>query len=112
MVKVEVMKVPTHGEMNWTVAGAKAKLSEVMERAQSAPQTITRNGKPSVVVVSQKSGRGKPDVVDHWQNFCWNRLCAARIWILNDSMTNHVTRRCDAASRYKCSVGSNETKPK
>ncbi|TKB62765.1 MAG: type II toxin-antitoxin system prevent-host-death family antitoxin, partial [Mesorhizobium sp.] len=37
---------------NWTVAGAKARLSEVIERAQSSPQTITRNGKPSVVVVS------------------------------------------------------------
>ena len=41
----------------WTVAGAKARLSEVIERAQSAPQTITRNGKPSVVVVS----------ADEWQ---------------------------------------------
>lgn len=40
------------GEANWTVANAKARLSEVMERAQSAPQTITRNGQPSVVVVS------------------------------------------------------------
>lgn len=37
---------------NWTVASAKARLSEVIERAQSTPQTITRNGKPSVVVVS------------------------------------------------------------
>lgn len=37
---------------HWTVARAKARLSEVIERAQSAPQTITRNGKPSVVVVS------------------------------------------------------------
>ncbi len=59
MVKVEVMKVPTHGEMNWTVSGAKAKLSEVMERAQSAPQTITRNGKPSVVVVSAEEWQRK-----------------------------------------------------
>ncbi len=50
-------EVRTHGEINWTVAGAKAKLSEVMERAQLAPQTITRNGKPSVVVVS----------ADEWQ---------------------------------------------
>jgi prevent-host-death family protein len=39
-------------EQNWTVARAKAKLSELIERAQSEPQTITRNGKPSVVVVS------------------------------------------------------------
>jgi len=36
----------------WTVANAKARLSEVIARAQGAPQTITRNGKPSVVVVS------------------------------------------------------------
>ncbi|SIT54140.1 Prevent-host-death protein [Mesorhizobium prunaredense] len=44
-------------DTNWTVAGAKARLSEVIERAQSSPQTITRNGKPSVVVVS----------VEEWQ---------------------------------------------
>ena len=36
----------------WTVANAKAHLSEVIERAQSAPQMITRNGTPSVVMVS------------------------------------------------------------
>jgi prevent-host-death family protein len=37
---------------SWTVANAKARLSEVIERAQNEPQTITRNGTPSVVVVS------------------------------------------------------------
>lgn len=37
---------------HWTVAGAKARLSEVIERAQSDPQIITRHGKPSVVIVS------------------------------------------------------------
>jgi len=36
----------------WTAANAKARLSEVLARAQDAPQTITRNGKPSVIVVS------------------------------------------------------------
>lgn len=46
-------------DMNWTVAGAKAKLSEVMERAQLAPQTITRNGRPSVVVVSAEEWQKK-----------------------------------------------------
>ncbi|UXN74755.1 type II toxin-antitoxin system Phd/YefM family antitoxin [Devosia sp. A8/3-2] len=35
-----------------TVANAKAHLSEVIERAQSEPQMITRNGTPSVVIVS------------------------------------------------------------
>ena len=37
---------------NWTVAGAKARLSKLIEQAQAGPQTITRRGKPSVVVVS------------------------------------------------------------
>lgn len=46
-----------HDEKSWTVATAKAKLSEVIDRAQSTPQTITRNGKPSAVVVS----------VEEWQ---------------------------------------------
>lgn len=46
----------------WTVASAKAHLSEVITRAQESPQTITRNGKASVVIVSveewqQKSSR-------------------------------------------------------
>jgi prevent-host-death family protein len=36
----------------WTLAGAKARLSEVVDRAQARPQTITRNGKPSAVIVS------------------------------------------------------------
>jgi len=36
----------------WTVAEAKAKLSEVIEQAQKrGPQTITRNGRRTVVVV-------------------------------------------------------------
>lgn len=53
------MPPAAHDSMSWTVAGAKAKLSEVMERAQSAPQTITRNGKPSVVVVSAEEWQRK-----------------------------------------------------
>jgi prevent-host-death family protein len=43
----------------WTVANAKARLSELIERAQAEPQTITRNGKPSVVVVSVEEWRRK-----------------------------------------------------
>lgn len=53
------MQPTAHDDTNWTVANAKAKLSEVMERAQSAPQTITRNGKPSVVVVSAEEWQRK-----------------------------------------------------
>jgi prevent-host-death family protein len=40
------------GADSWTVASAKAKFSEVLEKAQAeGPQTITRHGKDAVVVV-------------------------------------------------------------
>jgi prevent-host-death family protein len=53
------MQPSIQDDKSWTVASAKAKLSEVIERAQSAPQTITRNGKPSVVVVSAEEWQRK-----------------------------------------------------
>ena len=53
------MRPEPKDDKNWTVAGAKARLSEVIERAQSSPQTITRNGKPSVVVVSAEEWQRK-----------------------------------------------------
>jgi prevent-host-death family protein len=38
---------------NWTVADAKARLSELIDRARmDGPQTITRRGRPAAVVVS------------------------------------------------------------
>ena len=44
----------------WTVAKAKAKLSEVIEKAQKhGPQTITRHGKEAVVVVSAEEWKRK-----------------------------------------------------
>ena len=46
------------GAPNWTVAEAKAKFSEIVERAMSeGPQTITRHGHEAVVVVG----------ADEWQ---------------------------------------------
>ncbi|WP_425351639.1 type II toxin-antitoxin system Phd/YefM family antitoxin [Mesorhizobium helmanticense] len=58
VMDAEMQSAPKEGT-NWTVAGAKARLSEVIERAQSSPQTITRNGKPSVVVVSAEEWQRK-----------------------------------------------------
>jgi prevent-host-death family protein len=44
----------------WTVAEAKAKLSEVIDSAQSrGPQTITRNGRTAVVVVAAEEWERK-----------------------------------------------------
>jgi prevent-host-death family protein len=44
----------------WTVAVAKAKFSQVVDRAQKrGPQTITRNGQRAVVVVSAEEWERK-----------------------------------------------------
>jgi prevent-host-death family protein len=44
----------------WTVAEAKAKFSEVIDRAQSeGPQTITRNGRKTVVIVDAEEWQRK-----------------------------------------------------
>jgi len=44
----------------WTVAEAKAKFSEVIDKARkSGPQTITKNGRTAVVVVSAEEWERK-----------------------------------------------------
>ena len=44
----------------WTVAAAKAKLSEVIDRALAdGPQTITRRGRETVVIVSAEEWQRK-----------------------------------------------------
>ena len=41
------------GTPTWTVAEAKAKFSEVIEKANSdGPQTVTRNGRTAAVIVA------------------------------------------------------------
>ena len=54
-------KSPAPGSGHWTVASAKARLSEVIERAQTDPQIITRHGKPSVVIVSAEEWARKSE---------------------------------------------------
>src|SRR5687767_13918928 len=52
MTILTICEVTTMDTDLWTVAEAKAKLSEVIEHAQrNGPQTITRNGRRAVVVV-------------------------------------------------------------
>ena len=45
----------------WTLATAKARLSEVVERAQDVPQMVTRNGKPAAVIVSAEEWKRKTE---------------------------------------------------
>ena len=46
--------------MHWSVAEAKAKLSEVIQKAtEEGPQKITRHGEPAAVVVSAEEWERK-----------------------------------------------------
>jgi prevent-host-death family protein len=48
------------GAQNWTVAEAKAKFSEIIDRARSeGPQTITRRGRTAAVVVGAEEWQRK-----------------------------------------------------
>ncbi len=54
----------------WTVAEAKAKLSEVIEKARTGgPQTITRNGRTAVVVVAVEEWERKTKRVGNLADF-------------------------------------------
>ena len=48
------------GVPNWTVAEAKAKFSEIIERAMSeGPQTITKRGRTAAIVVAAEEWERK-----------------------------------------------------
>lgn len=48
------------GSQNWTVAEAKAKFSEVIDRAMSeGPQTVTRKGRKAAVIVGAEEWERK-----------------------------------------------------
>jgi prevent-host-death family protein len=54
----------------WTVAEAKAKFSEIIERAMSeGPQTITRNGPNAAVIVGAEEWQRKTQRVGNLAEF-------------------------------------------
>lgn len=58
---------------SWTVAEAKAKFSEMIDRAQSdGPQTITRRGQNAVVVVDAEEWQRKTKRVGTLADFFAN----------------------------------------
>jgi len=61
------MRMP---KSQWTVAEAKAKFSEVLERARSrGPQTITRHGQLTAVIVSAEEWERKSRRVGNLAEF-------------------------------------------
>ena len=93
----------------WTVAGAKARLSEVIARAQGGPQTITRNGKPSVIVVSAKSGRARSCAKAALRNFCSDLRSAAPSSISSGFATSRATSPFELSHRHQRPVRSAST---
>ena len=60
----------------WTVAQAKAKFSEVIDRAMSeGPQTVTRKGRTAVVVVDAEEWNRKTKRVGTLADFFGLRRC-------------------------------------
>jgi prevent-host-death family protein len=69
-----IMTIMTIGgimsSQSWTVAEAKAKFSEIIERAMSeGPQTITRNGHKAAVVVGADEWQRKTKRVGNLAEF-------------------------------------------
>jgi len=61
---------PFMSSQTWTVAEAKAKFSEIIERAMSdGPQTITRNGHKAAVVVGAEEWQRKTKRVGNLAEF-------------------------------------------
>jgi prevent-host-death family protein len=59
-----------HSPQNWTVAEAKAKFSEIIERAKSeGPQTVTKNGRPAAIVVGAEEWARKTTRVGNLAEF-------------------------------------------
>jgi len=62
-------EVPMNSQI-WTVAQAKAKFSEIIDRALSeGPQTITRNGRTAAVVVGAEEWQRKTQRVGNLAEF-------------------------------------------
>lgn len=60
-------------KLSWSVADAKARFSEMIEKARSSgPQTLTKNGKPVAVIVSieewERRTKPKKSLVEFFRN--------------------------------------------
>jgi prevent-host-death family protein len=73
MPRTATTPTPTAARTTWTVAEAKSHLSELIQQAESStPQTITRHGKPAVVVVSAAEWERKTKRKGSFAEFLWN----------------------------------------
>ena len=102
------MTAPRHhppASGSWTVADAKARLSEVIERAQTDPQIITRHGKPSAVVVSAEEWARKTERKGTLAEFLLASPLRGPTSILSASATSRATSIYERPHRHQCAVG-------
>ena len=60
MTRMTITRRQGHDRATWALAEAKARFSEVIDRALAdGPQTITRNGQKAVVIVSAEEWQRK-----------------------------------------------------
>jgi prevent-host-death family protein len=67
VISLTIMAMSPPGS-RWSIAEAKARLSELMQQARERPQTIERRGRPLVVVVSVEQFEGSDDGA-RWRAF-------------------------------------------
>jgi prevent-host-death family protein len=73
IMTIMTISEPFTAPQTWTVAQAKAKFSEVIARAESdGPQTITRHGRTTAVVVGAKEWQRKTKRVGTLADFFRN----------------------------------------
>lgn len=90
----------------WTVAEAKAKFSEVIDRAlRDGPQTITRNGRTAAVIVGADEWQRKSTRVGNLAEFFAASPLRGSGLKLRDSGHNRARSNFELSSRYQCCFG-------
>lgn len=91
----------------WTVAEAKAKFSQVIERTRSGPQTVTRNGRPAAVVSAEEWER-RASRTGTLAEFLAASPCAGPAWMPSAARTARATSSLELPTRHKRRLGMDE----
>ena len=89
----------------WSVAQAKARLSEVIERARAGePQLITRNGRKAVVVCRRMIGKRLANPSRLFMISCAPRRSLGSNSILNGTRAVREISSCEIFAGHQCYI--------
>ena len=101
----------THATQNWSVADAKARFSELIELARrEGPQTITKNGRSTAVLVSVEEWERKTNGPARSRTSCSIPRCEAPISTLSGRRTTRARSTCELPDRHERDFGNHQTK--